>query len=106
MRIVNVARGGLIDRDAVAAGLRNGTIGGLGLDVQWTEPVPPGDPLLADPRVIVTPHVAGVTQVSYRNMADTVLQECSRLARGQAPQRWLNREAVQDRCRADLRGTL
>ena len=101
VRIINVARGGLIDRDAVAQGLQHGIVGGLGLDVTWQEPVPPDDPLLSDPRVVVTPHIAGVTQLSYRNMADTVMQECCRLAHGQAPSRWLNKHKM-PHCRAAL----
>ena len=94
VRIVNVARGGLIDRDSVAAALREDRIGGLGLDVQWMEPVPPDDPLLSDSRVIMTPHIAGVTELSYRNMADTVMQECAQLLEKQPPTRWLNQQDI------------
>lgn len=69
VHIVNIARGGLLDRAAVAAGLRDGTIGGMGLDAYWDEPYG-SSPLHKDdgigdhPLVYMTPHVAGVTAVS------------------------------------------
>jgi phosphoglycerate dehydrogenase-like enzyme len=95
VRIINVARGGLIDRDSAAAALQAIHVGGLGFDVTWEEPVPPDDPLLKDPRVMVTPHIAGVTQLSYRAMADIVVRECMRLRQGLAPSVWLNEAAMQ-----------
>uniref|UniRef100_A0A803M505 Uncharacterized protein n=1 Tax=Chenopodium quinoa TaxID=63459 RepID=A0A803M505_CHEQI len=76
--LVNVARGGLLDYDAVAQSLKSGHLGGLGIDVAWTEPFDPSDPILQLPNVLITPHVAGVTEYSYRSMAkvvgDTALQ--------------------------------
>lgn len=57
--IVNVARGDLIDEDALVAACAAGEIGGAGLDVTKTEPTPPDSPLWDAPNVIVTPHVAG-----------------------------------------------
>jgi phosphoglycerate dehydrogenase-like enzyme len=89
-----VARGGLIDHDAVHSAIQDGCVGGLGLDVAWVEPVPPEDKLLQHPRVLVTPHIAGVTQLSYRNMADIVVRECLRVHSGQPPSVWLNEAAM------------
>ncbi|EIE22438.1 hypothetical protein COCSUDRAFT_37061 [Coccomyxa subellipsoidea C-169] len=83
--IVNVARGGLLDYSAVRAGLKSGHIGGLGLDVHWTEPFDPQDWVAQHPRVVLTPHVAGVTELSYRAMAQIVAQEARRLHRGLPP---------------------
>jgi phosphoglycerate dehydrogenase-like enzyme len=56
--LVNVARGGLIDQDALVAALRDGTIAGAGLDVTVPEPLPDGHPLWSEPKVIITPHSA------------------------------------------------
>lgn len=50
VRIVNVARGGLLDYDAVKAALEAQQIGGLGLDVQWQEPVDPEDYFATHPK--------------------------------------------------------
>eukprot|EP00887_Chlorella_sp_A99_P000709 scaffold5.g709.t1 len=98
VRIVNVARGGLLDYEAVLAGLDSGLIGFLGLDVQaswqdwlWQEPIDPEDPTVQHPRVYLSPHIAGVTEMSYRNMAQIVGEEVQRLRAGRPPKRQLNR---------------
>ena len=70
--VVNVARGPVVDYDALLAALRSGQIGGAGLDVYWDEPVDPQDPLLAE-NVSVTPHIGGVTTFSYRRIAERVV---------------------------------
>ncbi|CAJ1958495.1 unnamed protein product [Sphenostylis stenocarpa] len=76
--LVNVARGGLMDYDAVINNLESGHLGGFGTDVTWTEPFNPDDQIFKFKNVIVTPHVAGVTEHAYRTMAkvvgDVVLQ--------------------------------
>ncbi|CAA7396490.1 unnamed protein product [Spirodela intermedia] len=70
--LVNVARGGLLDYKSVVANLESGHLGGLGIDVAWFEPFDPDDPVLKFPNVLITPHVAGVTEYSYRTMAKVV----------------------------------
>ncbi|RLN35946.1 hypothetical protein C2845_PM03G23310 [Panicum miliaceum] len=70
--LVNIARGGLLDYKAVFDHLESGHLGGLGIDVAWTEPFDPDDPILKFSNVILTPHVAGVTEYSYRTMAKVV----------------------------------
>ncbi|KAM7266383.1 hypothetical protein ACFE04_004280 [Oxalis oulophora] len=72
--IVNIARGGVLDYDAIAESLQSGHLGGLGIDVAWTEPFDPNDPILKFSNVIITPHVAGVTEHSYRSMAKLKIQ--------------------------------
>ena len=59
--LVNTARGGIVDEGAVAAMLREGRLGGAALDVFESEPLAPGSPLAGAPRLILTPHIAGVT---------------------------------------------
>lgn len=70
---MNVARGGLVDYGAVVNHLKSGHLGGLGTDVAWTEPFDPDDQILKFKNVILTPHVAGVTEHSYRSMAKVCL---------------------------------
>ncbi|HKV27370.1 MAG TPA: 2-hydroxyacid dehydrogenase [Candidatus Acidoferrales bacterium] len=88
--LVNAARGGLIDYRALHEALASGHLGGAGLDVYWTEPFPPDDPILKFPNVIATPHVAGVTDGSYADIADAVASNIERLRRSEPP---LNRAA-------------
>ncbi|GLZ47906.1 hydroxyacid dehydrogenase [Actinomycetospora sp. NBRC 106375] len=66
--VVNVARGPVVDKDALTAALRDGHLAGAGLDVTWVEPIDADDPLLAE-NVAVTPHVGGVTDTSYAGIA-------------------------------------
>ena len=81
--VINLARGGVIDRDALLAALARGTLGGVGLDVHWVEPPDPADPLYADPRVVALPHVAGSTDESFARISDVVVQNLVRLERGE-----------------------
>ncbi|KAF8025168.1 hypothetical protein BT93_F2110 [Corymbia citriodora subsp. variegata] len=70
--LINIARGGLLDYEAVVRHLECGHLGGLGTDVAWTEPFDPNDKILKYKNVILTPHLAGVTEHSYRAMAKVV----------------------------------
>ncbi|XP_024021067.1 uncharacterized protein LOC21391680 [Morus notabilis] len=70
--LVNIARGGLLDYEAVYHYLQSGHLGGLGIDVAWTEPFNPEDPILKFNNVLITPHVAGVTENAYRCMSKIV----------------------------------
>jgi len=59
--LVNIARGGLIDEEALVRALREGWIGGAGLDVYEEEPLPPDSPLWELDNALLSPHVAGFT---------------------------------------------
>jgi D-3-phosphoglycerate dehydrogenase len=56
--LINCARGPLVDEEALVEALREGHLGGAGLDVFSVEPLPMDHPLRTSPRVIITPHVA------------------------------------------------
>ena len=79
--VVNVARGPVVDYEALHMALRDGRIAGAGLDVYWDEPVDPGDPIFAY-NVVATPHVGGVTTSAYQAMGDAVAANIERLRRG------------------------
>jgi phosphoglycerate dehydrogenase-like enzyme len=83
--LVNVSRGGLVSYDAALGALRSGSLGGFGTDVCWSEPWDPEDELARHPRVLITPHVAGVTDVSYKSMARIVAEEVRRDIAGEEP---------------------
>lgn len=93
VRIVNVARGGLLDYGSCVRGLASGKIGALGLDVHFWEPFDPEDPIAKHPNVYLTPHVAGVTTASYNTMAAILAAEIRRvLLHNQKPTVQLNSE--------------
>lgn len=80
--LINVARGPIIDRSALEAALRQGQLGGVGLDVFWQEPWDPADPLWAHPRVLTLPHVGGTTAEAFGRIADIVATNVRHLERG------------------------
>jgi phosphoglycerate dehydrogenase-like enzyme len=81
--LINIARGGLLDHEALYQCLKSGHLAGAGLDVFSREPVPLNTPLLTLPNVIITPHIAGVTEDSFCDIADTVAFNIERLRQGQ-----------------------
>jgi glycerate dehydrogenase len=72
--LINTARGALVDSAALAAALRDGGIGGAGIDVLPQEPPVDGDPLLdpSIPNLIVTPHVAWAARESRQRAIDEI----------------------------------
>ena len=80
--VVNVARGPVVDHDALLAALRSGHLAGAGLDVTWTEPIDPDDELFGE-NVLVTPHVGGITEESYAGMARGFVANVARFVRGE-----------------------
>lgn len=70
--LVNIARGGLVDTDALTAALANGTIAGAGLDVTDPEPLNDGHPLWNEPRVIITPHSADTPEMTAPLLAERI----------------------------------
>lgn len=85
LSILLLLQGGLLNYADIYDGLCSGTIGGLGIDVFHTEPFPVDDEVLLHPNVIASPHIAGVTEISYRNMAQKVADNVCRIIRNEPP---------------------
>jgi len=83
--LVNTARGGLVDEEALADALRNGRLAGAALDVRVNEPPGEDDPLRGLANVILTPHVAGVTRESMRRASLHVAHDVLRALDGARP---------------------
>ncbi|EYT62078.1 MULTISPECIES: D-isomer specific 2-hydroxyacid dehydrogenase family protein [Curtobacterium] len=71
-RLVNIARGGLVDTDALVAALRAGEIAAAGLDVTDPEPLPDGHPLWSEPGAVITPHQADTPEMVAPLLAERV----------------------------------
>ena len=82
--LINTARGNLVDEAALAGALREGRLGGAGLDVFATEP-PLGSPLLGLENVVLAPHIAGQTREGLLRMGEMTAENCLRALRGEAP---------------------
>ena len=72
--VINVARGPVIDTDALVSALRSNAIGGAGLDVTDPEPLPEDHPLWGFENVLITPHNSGHTPEYYERLADIVAE--------------------------------
>jgi D-3-phosphoglycerate dehydrogenase len=83
--LVNTARGALIDQAALAAALQDGKLGAFAADMLAQQPPDPNDPLLKSERVTLTPHVAGLTDRTYREVCVFCAQNVLAVSKGQAP---------------------
>jgi phosphoglycerate dehydrogenase-like enzyme len=82
--LVNVARGSLVDEDALIAALKDGRLGGAALDVFATEPTPP-ERWTGVPNTLLTPHMAGATRLGVANMVAMLTANLEAFFAGAAP---------------------
>jgi D-3-phosphoglycerate dehydrogenase len=83
--VINTARGSIVDQEALANALEEGRVAGYGADVWDPEPPRPGDRVLAHPATVVTPHVAGLTDVTYREICVRPARAVVQVLNGNAP---------------------
>lgn len=92
-RILNVARGGIIDETALLEALDAGTIAGAGIDVFTSEPPKPGDTaskLIAHPNVVATPHLGASTHEAQENVSIDVCTQVLSILSGNLPRSAVN----------------
>lgn len=83
VRIINCARGGLIDEEALAAAIRSGKVAGAAIDVFEKEPADPDNPLIGLDQVITTPHLGASTGEAQANVAIMIAEQvCDYLKHG------------------------
>jgi phosphoglycerate dehydrogenase-like enzyme len=95
--LINTSRGSLVDEAALIAALQEKRLAGAGLDVFELEPPEPDNPLFAMRNVALSPHVAGVTESSLRDMALNVAKVIEGVFVGTRPATLLNAEIWETR---------
>jgi D-3-phosphoglycerate dehydrogenase len=83
--LVNTARGPIVDEAALIEALQRGAIGGAGLDVTATEPLPADSPLVGMDNVFLTPHLAGLTLEARQKALTFAAENANRLCAGESP---------------------
>lgn len=91
--VVNVARGSLVDEEALVEALRDGHLRGAGLDVFRSEPLPRGHPLWSLPNVLLTPHVSAVSRGFWRRQTDLIVENVGRFLDGRPLRNEVDKEA-------------
>ncbi len=92
--LVNTARGGIVEEAALAEAIKAKRLGGAGLDVVVDEPLKAEHPLNGVPNLILTPHMAGVTEEAMMRMAQDAAEDILRVLRGERPKFPVNPEVL------------
>ncbi|WP_210644090.1 D-isomer specific 2-hydroxyacid dehydrogenase family protein [Pseudomonas sp. Tri1] len=90
LHLINIARGGLLDQEALLAALDSGLIGLASLDVTEPEPLPDGHPLYTHPGVRLSPHTSAISSNIRYEIADSFLANLERFLAGLAPENLAN----------------
>ena len=99
--LINCARGGLVDEDALRNAIEEDRIGGAALDVFITEP-PEDSPLFQHPNVVVTPHLGASTEEAQSNVAREVAEQMIDVFEGRAPRYAVNAPLIPPETAAEL----
>jgi phosphoglycerate dehydrogenase-like enzyme len=94
--LINTSRGEVVDQNALAEVLEAGHLGAAALDTVYPEPLPPDDPLLhlspsARDRLLLTPHIAGITRGAMNRMLTGAIANVLRAASGEPPENVINK---------------
>ncbi len=92
--LVNTARGGIVDTEALYEALKSGRIGYAALDVTDPEPLPPNHPLLSLPNVIVVPHIGSASTTTRTRMGDLAVSNLLSALKGKRPPHVANPEVL------------
>ncbi len=88
--LINLARGDLVQPDALVEALKSGRLGGAALDVFSPEPIPAGHPILGMTNVILAPHIASVSVPAVRKLRETAAGLALSALRGEVPANIVN----------------
>jgi D-isomer specific 2-hydroxyacid dehydrogenase, NAD binding domain len=91
--LVNIARGSLVDESALYDLLKSGHIAAAGLDVLKSRPDGAKSPLVDLPQILITPHIAGATDLTFRGTLNYIKQVIEAFAAGERPKSILNAPA-------------
>ncbi len=94
VRLINVARGGIIDETALAEAAKAGRIGGAAVDVFTTEPAPSDNPLLGVSNIITTPHLGASTEEAQVNVAIDIAEQIVEVLAGKPARAAVNMPSV------------
>jgi phosphoglycerate dehydrogenase-like enzyme len=92
--LINPGRGGLVDQDALLAAIDAGQLAGCALDVFTPEPLNNDSPLLQRPNILATPHIAGITDYTYGQIARLVETAHLSIREGRIPANCVNQAEV------------
>jgi D-3-phosphoglycerate dehydrogenase len=92
--LINVARGAVVDQQALVEALSEKRLAGAALDVFTQQPLPTDSPLYGMENVLLSPHMAGVTDDSLRAMGSSVARQARQLLNGHLPEHLVNHEAA------------
>jgi len=91
--LINVSRGPVVETDALLAALREGRLGGAALDVHDKQPLTGQEAAFEAPNLLLTPHIAGITDTSMRAMSEGAVATVLALLRGERPPNIVNPQA-------------
>ncbi len=94
VRLINCARGGIIDEPALLRALESGKVAGAAVDVFEKEPPPADHPFIGHPKILATPHLGASTEEAQVNVALDVVEQILAILDGQPPRSAVNMPAV------------